>query len=75
MAKQLLDVGDRLVGVITPAGDHYRAGARGVMSIGVGELPGPMGFYLVANVIFESDAADVIIPLHSVAEIFVSNPK
>lgn len=74
MSKELLHVGDRLVGVITPAGDHYRAGSRGVMSIGVNQLPGPMGFYLVANIIFESDQADVIIPLHLAQEIFVLNP-
>lgn len=75
MAKQLLGVGDRLVGVMTPAGDHYRAGSRGVLSIGVNQLPGPMGFYLVANIIFESDQADVIIPLHFVQEIYVLNPS
>lgn len=74
MARELLTVGDRLLGVITPAGDHYRAGSRGVMSIGVNQLPGPMGFYLVANVTFETDQADVIIPLHLVQEIFVINP-
>jgi hypothetical protein len=74
MRKELLGVGDRLVGIITPAGDHYRAGARGVMSIGVNQLPGPMGFYLVANIIYETDAPDLIIPLHLAQEIFVSNP-
>lgn len=74
MSKELLRVGDRLVGLITPAGDHYRAGAKGIMSIGVNQLPGPMGFYLVANIIFETDAPDVIIPLHNALEIFVSNP-
>lgn len=75
MAKELLRAGDRLIGIMTPAGDHYRAGARNVMSIGISELPGPMGFYLVANVIFETDAPDVIIPLHMAQEIFVSNPS
>lgn len=74
METELLHVGDRLVGVITPAGDHYRAGAKGVMSIGVNQLPGPMGYYLVANVIYEDDRADVVIPLHHVQEIFVLNP-
>lgn len=74
MTKQLLGVGDRLLAVITPAGDHYRAGARGVRSIGVNQLPGPMGFYLVANVIYEDDRADVILPLHLVQEIYVVNP-
>lgn len=74
MSKALLAVGDRLLGVITPAGDHYRAGARGVMSIGVNQLPGPMGFYLVANICFEGDSADIIIPLHHVQEIYVVNP-
>ena len=74
MSKELLCIGDRLLGVITPAGDHYRAGAKGVLSIGVNQLPGPMGFYLVANIIFENDNADVIIPLHLVQEIYVLNP-
>lgn len=74
MARELLIVGDRLLGVITPAGDHYRAGAKGVMSIGVNQLPGPMGFYLVANVIYEDDRADVILPLHLAQEIYVVNP-
>jgi len=72
--RELLGVGDRLLAVMTPAGDHYRAGARGVMSIGVNQLPGPMGFYLVANIIFETDQADIIIPLHLVQEIYVVNP-
>jgi len=74
VSKELLRVGDRLLGVITPAGDHYRAGSKNVMSIGVNQLPGPMGFYLVANIIFENDNADVIIPLHLVQEIYVLNP-
>jgi len=74
VSKELLRVGDRLLGVITPAGDHYRAGVKGIMSIGVNQLPGPMGFYLVANIIFEDDSADVIIPLHFVQEIYVLNP-
>lgn len=75
MAKEILGVGDRLIGVITPAGDHYRVGARNVMSIGVQQLPGPMGFYLVANILFETDAPDIIIPLHALSEIYVSNPQ
>jgi hypothetical protein len=74
MLRELLVVGDRLLGVITPAGDHYRSGAKGVMSIGVNQLPGPMGYYLVANIIYEDDRADVIIPLHLVQEIYVVNP-
>jgi hypothetical protein len=74
MRRELLDVGDRLLAVMTPAGDHYRAGAKGVRSIGVHQLPGPMGFYLVANITYEDDRADVIIPLHLAQEIFVVNP-
>lgn len=74
MRKELLGVGDRLTGIITPAGDHYRAGAKGVTSIGVNELPGPMGFYLVANIIYEDHRSDVIIPLHLAQEIYVLNP-
>jgi len=72
--KELLGVGDRLTRIITPAGDHYAAGSRGVMSIGVNQLPGPMGFYLVANICFEDDRADIIVPLHFVQEIYVLNP-
>jgi len=74
MSRELLVVGDRLTGIITPAGDHYRAGAKGVMGIGVNQLPGPMGFYLVASVIYEDDRADVIIPLHLAQEIYTLNP-
>lgn len=73
MGKELLRVGDRLLAIMTPAGDHYRAGAKGVMSIGVNQLPGPMGFYLVANITYES-GTDVIIPLHAAQEIYVVNP-
>lgn len=74
MTKELLTEGDRILGIITPAGDHYRAGARSVLSIGVRNLPGPMGFYLVANIIFDTDQADLIIPLHMAQEIYVLNP-
>lgn len=72
--RELLVVGDRLLGIMTPDGDHYRAGARGVLSIGVNQLPGPMGLYLVANIIFEGEQADVILPLHLAQEIHVVNP-
>jgi hypothetical protein len=75
MARELLNVGDRIVGIITPGPMHYRAGSKGVLSIGVNQLPGPMGFYLVANVIYEDDRHDVIIPLHIALEIYVSNPS
>lgn len=74
MARQLLDVGDRLVGITAPGTIQYRAGSKGVLSIGVDQLPGPMGYYLVANVIFQDDRADLIIPLHAAEEILVSNP-
>lgn len=73
MSRELLNEGDRLISVITPGGDHYHAGAKGITSIAVQKLPGPMGEYLVANIISER-GPDVIIPLHAALEIRVNNP-
>lgn len=72
--QQLLNEGDRLVGIIAPGPQVYRAGVKGVESIGVHELPGPMGAYLVANVTYGDGAPDVIVPLHHCSEIFIQNP-
>lgn len=74
MSKELLGVGDRLVQVVAPGPTVYRAGSKGVLSIGVNQLPGPMGFYLVANIIFETDRADEIVPLHMCESVAVNNP-
>jgi hypothetical protein len=71
--RELLNVGDRLISITTNDGASYNATKRGVISIGVGQLPGPMGFYLVANVVTE-DGPDVIVPLHMASEFRVSNP-
>ena len=46
---------------------------QGVVSIGVNQLPGPMGFYLVANIVRE-EGTDIIVPLHMAEGFTVSNP-
>ena len=75
MSRELLNVGDRLVQVVAPGPTVYRAGSKGVLSIGVSQLPGPMGFYLVANIIFETDRADEIVPLYMCESVSVLNPS
>lgn len=71
--RELLNVGDRLISITTGDGSAYNTTKRGVVSIGISQLPGPMGFYLVANVVTE-DGPDVIVPLHMASEFRVSNP-
>jgi hypothetical protein len=73
MSRQLLGVGDRLIAITTNDGTTYNATKAGIVSIGIDQLPGPMGFYLVANVIPE-DGPDIIVPLHMASEFRVSNP-
>lgn len=74
--RDLLRVGDRLISVSVPGpvGTTYNVGNSMITSIGVNQLPGPMGFYLVANVIFEDERPDVIIPLHMSDQFQVLNP-
>lgn len=74
--RELLEVGDRLISVTTPGqnGRCWRVLHDKVMSIGVDRLPGPMGFYVVANIVFDDDRADLIIPLHMAEGIEVLNP-
>lgn len=72
--RDLIGEGDRLTSVVAPGTIAYNAGSKGVMSIGVRKLPGPMGHYLVANVLFEDDRPDIIIPLHNCEEFRVLNP-
>lgn len=77
MPRQLVDVGDRLVGVQSPGPNGYYWKVNGhdkIVSIGVDRLPGPMGWYLVANIIFEDGKPDVIIPLHMAESFEVLNP-
>lgn len=72
--KQLLRVGDRLVSVwLAGSNSNYDAGKQGIISIGIDELPGPMGMYLVANIL-RDNGPDVIIPLHMAEGFMVSNP-
>ena len=74
MAKELGE-GDRLIAVTTPGqtGRQWRVGfgevGEAIRSITVGRLPGPMGFYLTAQIIFEDRRPDIVIPLH-MAEAF-----
>ena len=76
--KQLVDEGDRLTSISFPGEDvgrvTYAVGGHGVTSIGVCQLPGPMGVYLVANVIFDDGRADVVAPLHTLRSFEVLNP-
>lgn len=78
MSRTLLDIGDRLISVWTaPSVDGFQQGGTvggEVRSIHVDQLPGPMGFYLVAVITFESSKADKIIPLHMAQTIEVLNP-
>ena len=72
---QLVGDGDRLIAIYLSDGPPtYKAGQGKCLSIGVYELPGPMGNYLVANVIFEDARPDFIAPLHSLAAFEVLNP-
>jgi hypothetical protein len=71
--RELLGVGDRLISVTTNDGSTYNATKAGIVSIGVNQLPGPMGFYLVANIQTER-GPDIIVPLHTASEFRVSNP-
>jgi hypothetical protein len=73
MKRELLNVGDRLISITTSDGSTYNATKAGIVSIGVAQLPGPMGFYLVANVVPEG-GPDIIVPLHTASEFRVSNP-
>lgn len=74
--RQIVGEGDRLVSIAfpPPGGSHFQAGKDGVLSIGVAELPGPMGAYLVANVVFENDDPDLVAPLHLLECFEVLNP-
>lgn len=75
MRNQIVGKGDRLVAIYLSDGPPtYRAGSGKCISIGVDELPGPAGFYLVANVIFDDDRPDFIAPLHSLAAFEILNP-
>lgn len=77
-SQQILADGDRLISISLPGEDlgkvTYQAGRHKVTSIGVRELPGPMGMYLVANVIFDDGRPDLIAPLHSLRSFEVLNP-
>jgi len=68
MARELLNVGDRLTRV-----GGWKVG-NPVLGISIDQLPGPMGFYLVAVVRFEDDRADLLIPLHMADSFEALNP-
>lgn len=73
MAREILNVGDRLISITTHDGGTYNAHKAGVTSIGIDQLPGPMGFYFVAYVLTD-DGPDIIVPLHTANEFRISNP-
>lgn len=68
MSAELLSVGDSLHSVWCPDGMvGGEVGRNGVVAIIVDQLPGPMGWYLVARI--KREGRDSIIPLHMAAEI------
>ncbi len=65
--KKTIEFGDRLISVqmpATPEGYALWHVGGGIRSITVGKLPGPMGYYLTAQITFDDDRADIVIPLH-----------
>lgn len=73
MSRELLEVGDRIWSIREQGEAPMIAGKKGIISIAVNRLPGPMGFYAVA-VVCREEGPDQIFPLHMLAEIQVSNP-
>jgi hypothetical protein len=75
--KADLDFGDRLISLTheyansaSPSGldeTTYIAGKFGVRSITVGRIGGPGGWVLTAQVTFEDQRPDVIVPLYKAA--------
>ena len=63
-----LKIGQRLEWVWGQYNEEWQIGARvgynAVVSIEVGQLPGPMGYFNVAVVVRDDERADEIIPLH-----------
>lgn len=66
--RELLEVGDALKSIREPGVGPLCANKKGVTSITVDRLAGPMGFYVVAIVKWES-ATEQIFPLHMMIEI------
>jgi hypothetical protein len=72
--RDLICEGDRLIAIHWPNGTgSFTAGRNGCVSIGVRNMPGPMGHFLVANVMLE-EGPDVIAPLHMLESFSVLNP-
>lgn len=65
MSRFRIEPGNRLISVMTPGqgGSLYHVGG-GIMSITVVELPGSGGFYLAADIRYEDERPDLVIPLH-----------
>jgi hypothetical protein len=76
--RALLNEGDRLISISLPGEDlgrtTFKVGTGRVSTIGVHELPGPMGNYLVANITFDTEGPDRIVPLHMALHFEVLNP-
>jgi hypothetical protein len=66
--RELLEVGDALKSIREPGEAPLCASKKGVTSITADRLPGPMGFYVVAVVKWES-GTEQIFPLHMLTEI------
>lgn len=73
MSRELLEVGDRIWSIREPGEVPMIAGKKGILSIAVNRLAGPMGWYVVA-VVCRDNGPDQIFPLHQLVEIQVSNP-
>lgn len=77
--RELLEVGDRLVGVWGPySEDGSQVGGKigwdSIEVITVDRLAGPMGWYVVAVIKRSNGAPDVVLPLH-MAESFEVETK
>ena len=66
--RELFEIGDALKSVREPGEAPLLANKKGVTSIVVDRLPGPMGFYVVAVVKWES-GTEQIFSLHMLVEI------
>lgn len=69
--KTDLDVGDRLISAKLPGnlptcarGNWDIRMPMGILSITVGRIAGPMGYFLTAQITFEGSQPDIIVPLH-----------
>lgn len=63
-SRDELHIGDRLTAIKLPGSSRIGVGRAGVRSITLRQFTGPMAYWLAAQVQFDDDRADMIIPLH-----------